>query len=305
MEDLKKEGLYEWGGSISLPRVAQHRDVALISYEFSVEQKALSKTPTHAWFPTQYFDDVDPWPFNDDLLERSSNSSGTWVFGRKDDGYVALYSARRVQWIRDDRFKDDPSQLTAGKKGSDDPFTSTELRAEAGSNIWICAIGNKNRWGSYLAFKDALRAADVSVSGLGSVEATKCSFRMPAAAGEPAGFTIQLNDDKVELDGRPMGLDEYPLFENRYVEGSAAGSVGWGASSYTIRHPWLGISLEHDLAGARRTLDQEPVVMTPLARTRFKEGSGIPVPPPNREKFPTPVPTDIRRRRFRLGTPTR
>src|SRR5262249_49558856 len=51
MDDLKKEGLYEWGGSICLPRVAQFCDAAIAMYNFDAEHGAFSKTYTHAWFP--------------------------------------------------------------------------------------------------------------------------------------------------------------------------------------------------------------------------------------------------------------
>ena len=52
-------------------------------------------TSTHAWFPKAMFDET-----------LNETGDGTWLFGRKRDGFVALYSARQVDWKSSDPFKD-------------------------------------------------------------------------------------------------------------------------------------------------------------------------------------------------------
>ncbi|MGV8973392.1 MAG: hypothetical protein ACOH10_13805 [Rhodoglobus sp.] len=305
MKDLKKEGLYEWGGSISLPTIVQYRDAAIIGYDFSNEHRSFSSTPTHAWFPTEYFDEVDPSPVD----ERWLSDGGSWVFGSREDGYVALYSARRIKWVRDHRFDDDPSPADPSRKIRDvGAFTTTELRAEEGSNFWICAIGNARRFGSFAGFVDAIRTAPVSASGIGgSLEPLACSFEMPAAEGDPVGsfrLDVSASYKGANLNGRALQTDEFPRYENAYVAAHRPGVVGWEESVYQIRHPQLGLSLEHDIGRHIRTLGP-PQVRNPAksARSRLRGNAlitSIPVPPAG-DPATAKVPSEVRRRRFRLA----
>ncbi len=305
MDDLRKEGLYEWGGSICLPRIMQYRDAAIIAYDFDTQTRSFSKTPTHAWFPVEFFDEVDPIPTDEAWM-----SEGSWVFGRKGRGYVALYSARPVQWLQDHRFDDDPARDDPSRKVRDEGrFTSTELRAETGSNFWVCAIGNADRFGSFAGFADAIRRAPLSVSGIGNLDTLKLTFEMPAAANDPVGsFRMEFSptDGGATVNGYYFPLDEFPRFENRYVEGRRPQVVEWDETTYRIRHSGLGLFLEHDIAAGRRTLGPHQLNMTPkVAPNRLRHPHPIASMPSPGTGAARPV-TDVirgRRRRFRLATP--
>lgn len=307
MDDLKKEGLYEWGGSICLPRVVQFRDAAIAIYNFDAEHGAFSKTLTHAWFPTAFFDEVDPAPGGDGW-HAERGDGGSWVFGRKGAGYVALYSARRVKWVRDARFDADPRPGADGTMGQG-PFVTTELRADEGSNIWVCAIGSETRYGSFAAFMRAIRDSYLHVSGVGSPNQLQCTFDMPAGRDATVGgFRLELfdGDERGKVNGQTLPLGDFPRFENRYVEGATPGRVDAGETSYRIRHPLLDLWIEHDIANHVRTpgppqATRKIAQPARVARTAFLDRP----PAPGRAAAP-PSPTTAaaaRRRRFRLDTP--
>ena len=213
MKEIKNEGLFEWGGSICLPKVVQDEDAAIIAYDFGIGHGTYSEMRTHAWFPTGFFDEVDPWPqTKSGCPTRRRRHLGVWPQGR----YVALYSARRVQWIRDARFDGDPTADGTGKVGAD-VFTTTELRAEEGSNIWVCAIGSATRYGSFDAFKRGVRDAYLHISGVGSLNQLQCTFDMPPGRDATiGGYRLELfyDDDEARVNGREMETDNFPRFEN-------------------------------------------------------------------------------------------
>jgi hypothetical protein len=233
--------------------VAQHRGATIVAYDFPSQRGTFSSTFTHAWFPCEFFDEVTPAPSHDDWLPQGDGGA-TWVFARKDDGYVALCSARRVRWMRDERFKDDPDPASDGTMGARG-FTTTELRAEDGSNIWVCAIGNRAQFGSFEAFTSRILFSYLHFSGVGELGQLQCTFDMPAAegTGEP-GFRWELffEDDTAHLNGRVFSLDNYPRFDGRYVQARTPGRVEWGETSYRIVHPITGLWVAHDVTRVHR-----------------------------------------------------
>ena len=81
---------------------------------------------THAYFPQERFDEVV--------------QHGGWTFGRKGDGYVALWSWRPTQW----RTYDDPGIFTHGLT---QPF---DLVADGGAdNVWITQVGDAAKFGDF------------------------------------------------------------------------------------------------------------------------------------------------------------
>jgi len=286
LDDMKGEGLRDWGGSICLPKVAQHKSVTIVAYDFPPSRSEFSATYSHAWFPAEFFDEVVPTPENDEFLPEREGG-GTWVFGRKDDGYVALCSARKVYWRRDERFKDDPDPNSPGKTMGEGRFTTTELRAEDGSNIWVCAIGNRTQFGSFEAFTARIRAAYLHFSGVGAIEQLQCTFDMPEATGtgEP-GFRWELffGDDEAHLDGKTVDLDGYPRFEGRYVEGRTAGRVEWRDPAYRIVHPTTGLWVSHDTFRVQRetSAPQECAAVPSHAHVRRKVRDFVALAPHHR-----------------------
>ena len=237
------DGPNYWTGEFSLPMVVQHENTAIIAYNIPNRQRTMHATVTHAWFPKAMFDET----------EVRHKDEGTWVFGRKRDGFVALYSARKVDW-------------------DDKDFAGKELYAEGGSNIWICVVGNTKRFDqsgkggsenvyveetaklAFARFKDEVYGAYLLVSGVGSWNQLHCSFDIPRASA-PAGCSPRLelfyDDDEGRFAGKKLPLDGFPRFDNKY------GRADWGARRYDIVHP-LGLSLTHDLDGVKRPHTAQP-----------------------------------------------
>lgn len=134
-----------WTGESSLPRIAQHDNVAVILYAPQFAPKPLGleefdyRDETHAYFPVAHFDEVE--------------QDGPWTFGRRGDGYVALYSHRPTTWR-----EGQPEVYANGGA----PF---DLVAEGGpDNAWIVELGDAAGAGSFAEFRAAIAAAEVTVT---------------------------------------------------------------------------------------------------------------------------------------------
>lgn len=268
---LGHNGPNYWTGDVSLPFIVAHERALIEAYNLSNLDRVVTDAKTHAWFPKEQFDETDQADAHD----------GTWTFGRKGEGYVALFSARKAGWTTEGVWKD------------------KELVAEGGANIWICHIGNAEMFApfrpplspaeardmqdpSYLArqgfraFKDETLAARLNISGVGSTNQLQASFDIPRAKA-PQGRTPRLElffDDRVgKFAGDNLAIDEFPQYENRYV-----GTVPWGATRYTIKHPPTGLELTHDLVKAERPFTTQPTAV-----------AGVPAPPRRLHDSLTPV----------------
>ena len=123
-----------WTGEGTLPRVAQVENVLVAVYKINtmpglyVTNRLLF---THAWFPKDKFDEV---------VERDG-----WVFARKGDGYLALYSRNPYRWQTED--------------GEDQ---DREIIAEGKTNIWLCELGSREVRRFYAIHRcDLCRSANI------------------------------------------------------------------------------------------------------------------------------------------------
>lgn len=219
-----------WNGGASMPRTAQQANAAINIYAPNTAgggstpqgNKVLLTDYTHAFFPTQHFDEV--------------KSVGHWTFGRKGDGYVALYS-----W-RDTHFTD----VAPNPAGLKEPY---DLIADGGAtNAWITELGNAEQYGSFDAFVSAIGAADVTVTeteapgtvggGLAVDYASPSQQRM--TFGTTAPFTVA---------GQDVPLHHPERISSPYAT-IAPGQNLWNLTAG-------GAHLETDLATGRRsaTLD--------------------------------------------------
>jgi hypothetical protein len=186
-----------WTGFGSLPRAAQHGAVSLSLYApaFAPIGPPLDDFGylpyTHAYFPQERFDEIA--------------QAGGWTFGRRGDGYVALWSWRPTRW----RTYDDPGIFTHGLT---EPF---DLVAEGGpDNAWVTQVGDAPTFGSFAAFRDAVLARPVEVTP-----------RPPAANGLPGGFDVGWespteglvtfgNAAPLRVAGAEIAVDAYPRYDN-------------------------------------------------------------------------------------------
>ena len=150
-------------GNGALPRAAQHGTVSVSLYapQF-VPNPVLPASlgyidKTHAFFPTERFDEV--------------RQQGNWTFGRKGNGYVALWSWRTPHWQQWD-----PAVYFTD--GLTQPF---DLVADGADNVWVTEVGDLRHNGSFDAF--------VAATAKASIDATP----LPAVDGHPGGFDMSYN----------------------------------------------------------------------------------------------------------------
>jgi hypothetical protein len=295
-DQLGHDGPNYWTGSVSLPLVVQHESCLIAAYNLTGQQRMATGSATHAWFPMDQFDEVD----------QEDQHGGTWTFGRKGDGFVALFSARKVRWTTDGNFSQN----------------NKELLAEGGSNIWVCLVGNTTAFAppfrialspkeaasmsqpDYLAqqafniFKRETLDAYMNISGVGTPNELECSFDIPRAEaprGRSPRLELFFDSRRGRFAGDDLQLDEFPRFENRYVtettvlpEQSGLGPqvvrfgsqprVSWGSRAYTIQHAPTGLVLTHDLDRLTRTHTHQAdkSLQDRLGQRRLQNGSLTP-----------------------------
>ena len=130
---------------------------------------------SHAYFPVKAFDEV--------------HISGSWIFGRKEDGYVALYSRNTADLRADDRGE------------------VCDLLAKGRQNIWICETGSKSQWGSFSKFIEAISTASVHSDGL------DISYESPSEGTVSYGW-----DSPLYVKGKEMPLRWQYRYDNPYCK---------------------------------------------------------------------------------------
>lgn len=175
-----------WNGSATMPRSAQVGAAAIHLYAprfpagGNANPEANYQPFTHAYFPTQHFDEV--------------RDVGQWTIGRKGDGYVALWSHRATEWAD---VAENPAGLT-------EPY---DLIARGGAgNVWIAEVGTSERWGDFDSFAAAVEAAPVSVVDLGRTNGRYrgyvVSYHSPTEGILTYSSEGPLIDDDVEVPQR-------------------------------------------------------------------------------------------------------
>ena len=176
--DLAEAGLDvelagEWIGSW-LPRATFHRNVGVIQYrtqEVPIADAYISSDHTHAFFPRDGFDEVV--------------QDGHWTFGKKGDGYVALWSQGAVSWNEENSY---------------------ELDAEGLENVWIVELGSSEEWADFEAFLTAVVAAEVSVG-------EQVLYASPSVGEVSVGW-----EGPMTVAGAQVDLGPYPRWDNAYAQ---------------------------------------------------------------------------------------
>jgi len=202
-----RDGPGDWTGSGSLPRVVQVQGALVALYNPAIGQKALFASSTHAWFPRAHFDEVL------DL--------GPWTFGRKGDGYVALYSNLPATWT------------TSG------PFAQQEWKAPGERNIWICQVGRAAEDGNFADFVARITGATLTVVGTGNrAQADRLSVAFDAPG---VGLLEVAWDGTPTLNGAAVSTGGFPRWDNPYCQ------ANFGARIYDITFAGAGLHHEIDI----------------------------------------------------------
>jgi hypothetical protein len=214
------DGDLYWNGGVTMPRSAQHGTAVINLY---APQYAVSGPPldsfnylpyTHAYFPTERFDEV--------------RQQGGWTFGRKGDGYVALWSWRPTEW----RTHDPAATFT---NGLTQPF---DLVARGGAdNVWIAEVGTAARWGSFDAFAAAVAAAPVTVTDLGSAGGVSKGFDVSYGSPTEGPMTFSWTGP-LTVAGREVPLHTTDRYANPY------GTTPTGETEVTIRDAHSSLTVD-------------------------------------------------------------
>jgi len=184
-----------WTGTASMPRTAQHHNVAIHLYHpayRSPTDDLLGPVfgylrETHAYFPQDHFDEVV--------------QVGHWTIGRKGDGYVALWSHRPTTWR-----EYDPAVVAT--RGMVQPF---DLVAEgSATNVWICEVARRADVGAFGEFVDAIAAAEVDVEGSGG--------RQRARYVSPSQGELVYSRSGFVVDGVPTPVGNHPRLDGPWGE---------------------------------------------------------------------------------------
>ena len=126
-----------WHGNGFMPRAIQHRNVAVVLYKTPRTPNIVLRQTlefTHAFFPADRFD-------------RVVQSNG-WVFGEKNDGYIALHSGNGYRWQQQGAYR------------------HRELIADGRSNAWLVEMGRRAQYHSFDNFVASIAAAELRIKGL-------------------------------------------------------------------------------------------------------------------------------------------
>jgi len=221
-----------WTGTASMPRSAQHENVAVHLYAPQyvpvmvppLDSLTRYEPYTHAYFPQDHFDEVV--------------RDGHWTFGRLRDGYLALYSWRPVEFV--------DHGPTVPTNGMVQPF---DLVAEGGAdNVWIVECGRAADWGSFAAFQHAIRSAAVDITAVteglpGSAVPPffEVSYDSPSLGAISFGWEAPL-----AVAGEEIPIRDYPRYDNPWAQ------TEFLATDLLVHDAETGAALRHNFERVRR-----------------------------------------------------
>jgi len=216
-----------WTGEASMPRSAQHENVAIHIYAPQYRQN--NQEPftffryepyTHAYFPQDRFDEVV--------------QEGAWTIGRFRDGYVALFSHRPATWV-----VYDPAVYATN--GMLKPF---DLKADGGAdNVWIVECGNKEKFGSFEQFRAAIAASAVTITPRPRQGSFSPGFDVVYDSPSQGLVTFGWQGP-LTVKGVEVPISGYPRYSNP-----------WSQTAFNTRSALLekdGVGVEIDIANGTR-----------------------------------------------------
>ncbi len=175
-----------WAGNSILPRAAQHRNVLVCVYNIPEGHRFAF---SHACFPRPNFDAVV--------------QNGHWVFGRKGQGLIALYSHHPM--------RKGSGQIRAEWRWPGDPrvhgvrLGDVELLINNPKNVWLCEMGSMQQWKTMEAFVRAVSEAPLNGDPL------SVTYESPSLGQVQFGW-----EGPLRVQGEVVALHDYERFENPY-----------------------------------------------------------------------------------------
>lgn len=210
---LGRQGPDFWSGSSSMPRAIQADNVVALLYNPNDAIRQVFPKRTHAYFPRAAFDKVV--------------EAGNWIFGRKADGYVGLYSAAASSWT------------TSG------PWAQKERVAHGARNIWVCQLGSRRVYPQFADFVSACSQAQITTTGAGNSSQSR-TLELSYHAPGLGHLEIAWNGTPT-LNGQALYTGTHPRFDNPYCQ------MNLGDSRWVVKHN--NLELVHDYNLVERSGD--------------------------------------------------
>jgi hypothetical protein len=169
-----------WAGQNRLPRAVQYKNIAFILYNINMKKATGESTVydySHAFFPKWAFDEI--------------YETDRWIFGKVGNGYVALYSTQPYDW-----------------KDPDNQFIH-DVIVKGTKNIWICLLGNKKTYNSFISFKERILNSPLKFN----IETLDIEFLAP----EIGEITISWEKPFI-VNGTKIPLSNYKRMNNSYCQ---------------------------------------------------------------------------------------
>lgn len=163
-----------WLGSGFLPKAIQYLNVGVIIYNTpKIPTILLEKILdfTHAFFPKQRFDKV---------VEKNG-----WIFGLKNNGYIALRSMNAYTWQ------------------NEGVYEGSEVISKGRKNIWVVEMGNSNQYSSFDNFIEKVAESKISYKRL------NVKYNSPSQGEITVGW-----NKKLRVNGTIIKTDKYDRYDN-------------------------------------------------------------------------------------------
>ena len=174
--DLSQEFAGPWTGGWN-PRATLYRNVGVIQYKKTsvpLANSFLTEDTPHAYFPRAAFDEVREAP----------GTSGQWVFGRKGDAWLGLWSQNAATWVEGVDF---------------------EWDVASPENVFVVELGSAADGGTFDDFVAALTNAEVAVGDT-------VTYASPALGAVEVGWTGPMT-----VAGQAVDLGPYPRWQNAHA----------------------------------------------------------------------------------------
>ncbi len=179
-----------WAGNLCLPRAAQHENVLLCIYRILPD--FVDYLYSHLYFPKHEMDEV---------IEKDG-----FLFGRKDDGYIAVTSLQPAYWE-----PKDPALFRAlypdEWERRFDEAEDYEYIAQGHANVWAVEMGSRAENGSFEAFVNSFENA--SLSG----DSHDCVYMSPSRGKITFGWSKPLT-----VSGEEILLHGYRRYDNPFCQ---------------------------------------------------------------------------------------
>jgi hypothetical protein len=157
-----------WGGQYRIPKTVTYKNI--LAYIYHIEDPVGF---THCYFPSVDFDET--------------TEGKKWLFGRKNNAYIAIYSLKPYNRVQNGAFK------------------GHELLCMDKNNIWLIEMGNRDKWGSFEKFMRVIEKASLKEDGESILYES------------PTNGLLELGWDRIcKINGVPVLEKDFPHLDNLY-----------------------------------------------------------------------------------------